>query len=103
MTAADIRRERRCLAPFKGGCRVRPELVVACGRGRGHDGPHARADVPWIGLFTEHSAAVAEASRRAALVGRRYTVRLEPNNHWWQIREGGAQLPWWHTMHEAQR
>lgn len=57
-----------------------------------------RPDAPSVGLFNHWPDAVAEASRRAALVGRRYRVRYEPNNRWWQITETIHRLDWWHTM-----
>jgi hypothetical protein len=46
---------------------------------------NARPDVPRVGLFNRFDDAVAEASFRASLTRRRYRVRFEPNNRWWQI------------------
>lgn len=47
-----------------------------------------RPDAPRVGLFANFRDAVAEASFRAAITQRRYRVTYEPNNCWWQIREG---------------
>ena len=46
-----------------------------------------RADLPRAGLFNQHADAVAEAMLRAALTFRRYRVRYDAANRWWQITE----------------
>lgn len=46
-----------------------------------------RQDNPRVGLFNHWSDALAEATFRAALYDRRWRVRFEPNNRWWQITE----------------
>lgn len=48
-----------------------------------------RTDHPRSGSFNRWEDAYAEALFRADLVGRRYRVRFEPNNGWWQITELG--------------
>lgn len=45
-------------------------------------------DAPRVGLFANFRDAIREAAFRADLVRRRYRVRYEPNNCWWQITEG---------------
>lgn len=47
-----------------------------------------RPDSPRTGTFANFRDAIAEATFRAAITRRRYRVRLEPNNHWWEITEG---------------
>lgn len=51
-----------------------------------------RPDSPKAGLFNRWQDAYHEALFRAAITGRRYRVRYEPNNRWWQITETGAWL-----------
>lgn len=45
-------------------------------------------DSPRIGLFANFRDAVAEALLRADITQRRYRVRYEPRNCWWQLHEG---------------
>ena len=43
--------------------------------------------------FKKHADAVAEADRRAALTRRRYKVRYEAANAWWNIIETIEKVP----------
>ncbi len=49
--------------------------------------PPQRQDAPHVGLFNHWRDAYNEAAFRADITGRRYRVRFEPNNRWWQITE----------------
>lgn len=49
----------------------------------------SRDDVPRQGMFNRWADAYDEALFRADLTGRRYRVRFEPANRWWQITELG--------------
>ena len=42
--------------------------------------------------FRDFESAVAEASRRAWLTGRRYRVRLDRRNGWWDLSETGEPV-----------
>lgn len=46
-----------------------------------------RPDVPHVGLFNRWQDAYQQALFQASITGRRYRVRFEPNNRWWQITE----------------
>lgn len=55
--------------------------------------PHPdRLDVPNVGLFNRYEDAQGQARFRADLTGRRYRVRFERNNRWWQITETTERL-----------
>lgn len=51
-----------------------------------------RPDVPQVGLFNRYEDAQEQARFRADITNRRYRVRFERNNRWWQITETSHQL-----------